>query len=203
MKSTQIFVCPDNSVPNGAVGTNYTVVCSYFLNRALNTINTGNVQPRSIATLNAPASTVLLGEVYQGCMNGMTSPASPQPLDIYSPAGDGNFQANSSAGYRTGVMGNRGTFANSTFTDAAHTEGSNFLACDGHAKWAHAAAVSSGAANAAIAPLPTDYQGQQNACVRRRNQQHEGRCRKNFRPHLQPELITMSAKRRTIFTATP
>ncbi len=166
VKSIQVFLCPDD-IDTAAVGPNYTVVCSYFLNRALNTKNTGQVQPRNIATLNAPALTVLLGEVYKGQMNGLTSPCPSciQYQDVYAPTGDGNYTPNHAFGYRTGVMGNRGVFANApanTYTDAAHSDGSNFLACDGHAKWARSSAVSSGAANALVAPLPTDWQGKQN-----------------------------------------
>ena len=141
VKSVQIYVCPSDATPSANVNS-VVFQCSYFMNRALNTTSTGAVSPKSLPTLNASSLTVYAGEVYKGIMTGNTT---SYPTDTYSPRADGNYQPNSTDGYRTGVMGNRGTFQNGlTYTETAHFDGSNFLACDGHVKWFKPSAISSG-----------------------------------------------------------
>ena len=163
VKSTQIFVCPSDTDKNPSINGKNILQCSYFVNRNLSTQNNSLVSLRSLASMNAPALTIYAGEVYKGAMNDVDS-TKPQS-DYLSPLGDGyqnviNGYAN---GYRTGLMGNRAFY--SALPDLpAHSDGSNFLACDGHAKWLKGSAVSNGSCDPTLGrPAPTDYQGQGNA----------------------------------------
>ena len=160
VRSIQVYVCPDDINPSVFVTDGAgQFVCSYFVNRSVNTDSTGTiVKPINVASMPATSLTVLAAEVYQGRMSGF--PTNPSG-DTRSSEGDGNYLPQYGGGYWTGLMGNRTAFAN--FTNPApgtiHFNGSNFLCVDGHVKWEQGSAVSSGYA----APAPSDYQGQTNS----------------------------------------
>ena len=113
-----------------------------------------------ISQLNAPANTVLLAEVvgatadvtdpqedgwnYTGANKSESHSGGVQGGENWNTAGGGT-----TAGFllATGYMGGRGTSMNSVGFAAPtgrHTDGSNFLLCDGHVKWLRGTAVSDG-----------------------------------------------------------
>ena len=170
VKSTGVFVCPDDS---GGISP----VVSYGYN-SNNTILNGApyaTSPPSVPTgaslsqYAAPAKTVLLYEVTGN--SGATSPAyditanqfttgtpliadihlqgNPQYPTGYSPAGFGVAHAVDGLGanlkYATGPMLNYPAAASGTYTSTGrHGDGSNFLLCDGHVKWLRGSQVSDG-----------------------------------------------------------
>ena len=112
---------------------------------------------------NAPASTVLLCEVTNGAGQ-ITAPVENAPnAGKYSPAtqgcsvvdGDANDEK-LTTGYLGGVFASAPAGSPGSQNAAAtglHTDGSNFILCDGHAKWLRGSAVSPGASPAVS---PTD-----------------------------------------------
>jgi len=159
VKSTGVYKCPDDST--GVNG--HAQPASYALNQNLR----GGGPGGSLASQQAPASTVLLCEV-QGATSLFSQDAAEgtgSGATALSPAVDGldnnttgapadminatsGMDANSGIfKYATGVMGGR-TAANlaNNFTgqNGIHTDGSNFLAADGHVKWLRPVFVSSG-----------------------------------------------------------
>ena len=149
IKSAQVYVCPDDSTPavpsNGDTGQ---LVCSYAINADTNAPNS-TLKPVPWSGFNSPSLTVAFYEVYGGHVaksNGTVS-----PTETNSPAGYG-YNGDSSSGYcgynggdaghcgqAVGPMGER---AASGFEQARHTNGANFLACDGHVKWLRGEKVS-------------------------------------------------------------
>ena len=149
VKSNGAYACPDDST-----NTTYGVT-SYVYNQ--------NLPTSSDAALAAPASTV---EMFEG----VTSPGSGSgedpsqtftniTTDCYMSSNDpehdtgpnpggGDYYFGGGAGQHdpaSGIMGGR---QNNTIPER-HTGGSNYLAADGHAKWAHPEAVSDGFSPAA------------------------------------------------------
>jgi len=134
IKSTQIFQCPDD--PNAATNTK---AVSYAYNGDMADSNIGVTVPLfKLSLLNAPASTILLFEV-----TGVTADVT-NPANDYSPAGNGGLWRWSS--YDTGEMGQpaHNNSIDVTYSTGRHTNGSNYLLADGHAKWLRGAAVSAG-----------------------------------------------------------
>ncbi len=157
-KSTEIFQCPDDY---SNFGDGVTIV-SYSINVNLGTLatsNNGNTPqdwnngPVSVALakVNAPASTVMFSEcggagfgtpdltdgnlnysVYQnGVISQWEGPYETGPMrGVFTDAGysGGTAQDNLDAVFPTG----------------RHTDGSNFILADGHAKWLKGSAVSAG-----------------------------------------------------------
>jgi len=132
VKSNGAYVCPDDE--------NFTTkfgVTSYAEN--------SNLVAAADASLAAPASTVVL---FEALGNPINSGQGEDPsetlagvqdcfLSSYDPAQSGWYFQN---GNPTGIMGGR---AANTVPER-HTNGSNFLSADGHAKWATPTNVSSG-----------------------------------------------------------
>ncbi len=156
VKSTGVYKCPDDST--GINGN--AQPASYALNQNMR----GGGPGGALAAQQAPASTVLLCEV-QGATSLFSQDASEGFGPALSPAVDGldtNTTAvnadmiNSTSGfdgnpgtfkYATGVMGGRtatNPANNYTGQTGIHTDGSNFLAADGHVKWLRPVAISSG-----------------------------------------------------------
>jgi prepilin-type N-terminal cleavage/methylation domain-containing protein/prepilin-type processing-associated H-X9-DG protein len=162
-KSPQLFKCPDDSTAQ--TGNNPVL---YPVSYAL---NTNLAQTPALASMNAPASTVMLVEV-----EGIASPINlvdegtiANGVTTISPAADGTpnhiyATVNSAAGsttarYYSGVMyGQNATVGTGGTYNAAtglHTDGANYLAGDGHVKWLRSSVVSAGA----NATNPTNNQG--------------------------------------------
>jgi prepilin-type N-terminal cleavage/methylation domain-containing protein/prepilin-type processing-associated H-X9-DG protein len=167
-KSAGVYTCPDDSTA-ATTGSNppYAPV-SYAYNENLGMSLNDPLLADAANTLSAcqaPASTVLLFEV-QGYEGQIT-----YPLEAGSPTGNGGqamagrylpFGTAGTAGaaaryFETGVMGGRTAMAANCKNAGIHTDGSNFLAIDGHVKWLRGAAVSGGA-------TPTGPNCAQDAC---------------------------------------
>jgi prepilin-type N-terminal cleavage/methylation domain-containing protein/prepilin-type processing-associated H-X9-DG protein len=181
VKSTGVFKCPDDSTGVGATTNGYTAQpVSYAFNENLH----GGGSAGSLSSQQSPASTVMLTEdqnvasffsasADDGYSVGITGtvPLSPavDGLDTLSTTTSGNpadFVANNqgaAAGmkYATGILGSVNPTSQSTdYTGATgiHTDGSNYLAADGHVKWYRGAAISPGT----TAATGTDAQGNTN-----------------------------------------
>jgi prepilin-type N-terminal cleavage/methylation domain-containing protein/prepilin-type processing-associated H-X9-DG protein len=142
IKNGGLFKCPsdDTEVPTGAPNN---VVISYAMN--------ANLAGITDADLTKPAMTCGLIEVEgnDGFVRDST------PLDNRAPAASGPVVATGgSAGglargkYRTGPIGfpaRASGLGVPRYGEARHSEGSNFLCADGHAKWARGQTVSTGA----------------------------------------------------------
>ncbi len=140
VNNVNIYSCPDDTTTTADPSLTR---CSYAFNQNF-VYNFGALKPISLTYMNATALTVILTEVCNGGMKPSTGD--------YSPIGDGynhptNSDSNPLGWYRTGLMGNRAAFflasASADFTPR-HSDGSNFVAADGHAKWLPGSRVSSG-----------------------------------------------------------
>ncbi|HEY3332214.1 MAG TPA: DUF1559 domain-containing protein [Capsulimonadaceae bacterium] len=144
LKAQAIFVCPSDPTPPV---TNYSVM-SYEYNQLLDSKYGNNPGTTSLSKLTAPANIVCLYEV-QGAQIAWfqaapTSDAS-SPAQIGYP---GYYAGSSSIKYATGNMGSPFTSTNYYTATPVHTEGSNWLAADGHVKWLRGEKVSNGGAAA-------------------------------------------------------
>ena len=161
VKSTGAFQCPDDSSvpPTGAGGVSYKV--SYAGNLNFMRTDPGNpaTDPHSgqaLASLSAPAKTVMLCEV-SGLYGNILD---PQENNGVNGVTSGVTNGGGGNGYpggllQTGLLGGRGDtgdilkggnhdqgFAALT---GRHTDGSNWLMTDCHAKWLRGSQVSDGA----------------------------------------------------------
>ena len=137
VKSTDVFHCPDDpTAVNAATG----VPISYAMNFSL--IYNGV----SLARQAAPASTVLVCEVQgqnfkpSNGFEGDISPTATMDSDFWGgklPNGSGQYATGSSPGKPITTISQK----------TVHTEGSNFLACDGHVKWLRPSQISGGKDN--------------------------------------------------------
>lgn len=173
-KSTGLYKCPDDS--QSVIYGDYQPV-SYAFNQNI----AGAGQYGALGAQNAPASTVLLCEVTganaeialnaaEGAgtfvspgVNGLdvtTTTAAPGPNDIINnnDGTDGITDPNRGiTKYATGPMGGvppTNQAQNFTGATGRHSDGSNFLAEDGHVKWLRGSAVSPGG----VAAKTTDGQ---------------------------------------------
>jgi len=154
-KSTGIAKCPDDpTTPYALPGY---AVDSYAINSNFSMNSTDYSETTtSIAQLNAPASTVMLYEITGSCGN------ITQPYESDSASGSGIAYP----GFGPNWL-NAGLAASPSNPDVAlkrHTDGSNYLAADGHVKWLRPEKVSIGAINYFNAQYPevvaTDNLGQ-------------------------------------------
>ncbi len=161
-KSTGVYKCPDDpTASNGNLVPN-----SYAMNQ--NIYGGGNYG--ALAAQNAPASTILLCEVQSNVANltvatndenAVAAPAATSlsaavdglavttaaPADVINLSNGTYSPATSATKYATGFMGGFTPASNLTYftsTTGVHTDGSNFLAEDGHVKWLRGAGVSPG-----------------------------------------------------------
>lgn len=164
VKSPGVYGCPDDpTAPTSGLyklsySANTNIVASG--DTFMSATHQWTASP-NLSQHNAPANTVLLFEV-QG--NG-SSPCGSVGVDVTSPteeasgngtgsnAGFGNTKPISacvSAVYATGNIGGYMLTNQSGSATGIHTDGANYLACDGHVKWLRPSAVSGGetAANA-------------------------------------------------------
>jgi len=133
VKSKGVFKCPDDTLGGSNI--------SYAYNNDLVWTNNGYTWGgANLAGFTAPAKTVLLFE----CSN--TRTVDPSQFEQSDPVGNGSSNLYSALILRTGWLG----AGNNTYTSGEaigtsdgnygaatglHTDGSNFLLCDGHAKW--------------------------------------------------------------------
>jgi len=151
VKSTALYHCPDD--PTSPSGTNVPV--SYAINDSLIGDQNGGSGAK-LAALNAPSSTVALFEIqgYTGEVTVVSTLGPPAIID-QSPGGTADTQYWNNAGVgRPGggnglyAIGNPpGQSLSLISSKTVHTNGSNFLAADGHVKWLVPGAISGGKDN--------------------------------------------------------
>ena len=137
-KSLALFKCPDDSVPDNTANNPPLHVLSFALNQ--NSTN-GN----TLASFNAPANTVLVCE-----MTGQNIDYTNTVPFVTDAPGSGVTQTFGIKGWGVNPLatGPMGLLNISGWpTPARHTDGSNFLAADGHVKWLKGVAVSPGLTN--------------------------------------------------------
>ncbi len=159
-KSTGVYKCPDDSTSNDPYNG---VPISYAFNQNLY----GGGTTGTLSSLNAAASTVLLCEVQKdtttvtatdneengvagagyrsASVDGLDANLTTAPTDLI-PFKDGTYSYLPVV-YATGPMGGvppASQSAHYTGATGIHTDGSNFLAADGHVKWLRGVAVSPG-----------------------------------------------------------
>ena len=166
VKSTGVYKCPDDGTSTGASTNGYQAQpVSYAFNKNLR----GGGSAGTLSAEQSPASTVLLTED-QNVASYFTTGGDDGYYEVgntatsLSPAVDGldkagtdtlavpaDFVANNQGmsnnmKYATGAMGNYPENSTTDFTGLTgiHTDGSNFLAADGHVKWYRGAAISPG-----------------------------------------------------------
>jgi prepilin-type N-terminal cleavage/methylation domain-containing protein/prepilin-type processing-associated H-X9-DG protein len=160
VKSNAVFICPDD-VPN--------VGGSYCLNANLATATNAGVAPpkgTNIAAFTAPSQTVLLCEVVTstGWLPSTeltaTLPYGASPAGVgngasYDPGGANVIENGGTMQYATGYMHASYATAHNKFQapTGRHTNGSNFLMADTHAKWLPGIRVAAGYNNVTS---PTD-----------------------------------------------
>jgi prepilin-type N-terminal cleavage/methylation domain-containing protein/prepilin-type processing-associated H-X9-DG protein len=153
VKSTGAFVCPDDTYPNGGVSYAYNSTLTWGCGAGGYKYNPICVP--KMAILDGPSKTVLLCEASD--VRGTNPSYTPdQNWNDPSTAGISGWQ--SAACLNTGYLGDdSGTFSNLKIGDNGwgngdcvsanlgyHTNGSNFLMCDGHVKWLRGDKVSPG-----------------------------------------------------------
>jgi len=184
-KSSGLYKCPDDSTANDPY---QGVPISYAFNENL----AGGGTTGTLAAMNSSASTVLLCEVQQdttvvnspdneelsgvypigsnpnyvsAATDGLDSNLNPSnaPDDLINEK-DGSYNFRNTV-YATGPMGgiNPASPSHYTGTTGIHSDGSNFLAADGHVKWLRGSAVSPGVAASAANVAQAADTGNKNA----------------------------------------
>jgi len=149
LKSPSVYKCPDDpTVYNPGSGVWQDV--SYAMNDSLlgdgNRNSSGVAGVASLSEMAAPSSTVMLCEAFGATMNINNATAT---TDYSSGATmDSNFWGGCPSGctsyYATGNPPGQKLVMLSYALTGIHTNGSNYLACDGHVKWLRSAAISPG-----------------------------------------------------------
>jgi prepilin-type processing-associated H-X9-DG protein len=159
IKNMQIFRCPDdssNSVVSYAINADLVIYNNYP--------NAPSAEP--LAAMTSPATTVQLSEVannYFATIGWYTAELVSQGADYGSPGGNGFYAVgictpnNWTCQYATGYPQNATlpySAAEFVGTTGRHSNGANYVCCDGHAKWLQPGAVSAGGNNYASWGLP-------------------------------------------------
>ena len=159
VKSTGVFMCPDDSSSNQCVSYAYNENIPYgAVSPSYNP-----AAPMVVAKFNAPTKTVLLFEVSHvsatGPMNITVQETGSTSAGYWSPVSNGTsiyctvnqfFLAHIETGFMAGrgadgmTDPSGGSLTGYINPTARHTDGSNFLLADGHVKWLRGDAVSTG-----------------------------------------------------------
>jgi prepilin-type N-terminal cleavage/methylation domain-containing protein/prepilin-type processing-associated H-X9-DG protein len=146
VKSTGVFKCPDD--PTTATAPNVPVSYAYnwsLMNSVQTTGNYNGPYPgaQTLSALHAPSSTVLLfecqGEQFNptATASNDTSPSGPMDPQFWN-----GYFGNGSGLYATGSDPLKTVHVIST--GPVHTDGANYLACDGHVKYLRPSRISGG-----------------------------------------------------------
>jgi len=161
VKNVGVYHCPsDQSYPY------YPYVVSYAFNVCLDPTNGGYFNTSSLSSLTSRAATVLLDEIAY-CGANVTLPTSMG--QDWTESTDGNDTKDDFLNWAlqtTGPLGGLPYNSAITTQTGRHTDGSNFLMADGHAKWLRGSAVSPGGvpwANTVAGATPA-AECQQGAC---------------------------------------
>jgi prepilin-type N-terminal cleavage/methylation domain-containing protein/prepilin-type processing-associated H-X9-DG protein len=167
VKSTAVFKCPDDSTtlpPGNSYTISYAANFNFLRTDTTNDPNDPHTG-QNLASLSSPAKTVFICET-QGAYAPLLDPTENNGNggvnNVVSPTTNGNYNGTVYAfnGYgqggrmATGCLGGLNCsayLANSTnfyegFTGVTgiHTDGSNYMMCDGHVKWLRGSQVSGG-----------------------------------------------------------
>ena len=161
VKSTGVYACPDDSTSPTKAGLSklsYAGNANILGSGDANAPVPGFVPTPGLAQQNGPASTVLLFEIQGNTSNNtdigvpITTTTGPTVTENNSgigigSAGWGGGKPQTDYGHAIYATGNIGgyTLVSVNGTTGIHSDGSNYLACDGHAKWMRGAGVSGGA----------------------------------------------------------
>ena len=180
VKSTGVYACPDDSTTSGT-GNRVSYASNVNLFGSGNGIANdpaqgvglgGNAVYPNLSQLGGPANTVMLFEIQgnnDGSLNGPVLTAT-NPYELTSGSGNGSNGGASNlqpatgfnhANYATGNIGGYNLTLTSSKT-GVHTDGSNYLATDGHVKWLRGVAVSGGGAAPSAASPEVHNQATQN-----------------------------------------
>ena len=155
VKSTGVYKCPDDSTGINTTTVNGVTVTQVPVSYGMNVDLTPRIGGQALSSQAAPAQTVLLFE-FVGDQTDVTNPNEDTDAVGWGMDSGGNgflsaSNANLTTGYATGDMGQPANMnnANNANGDAGqhtgrHTDGSNFLFCDGHVKWLRPVAISPG-----------------------------------------------------------
>jgi prepilin-type N-terminal cleavage/methylation domain-containing protein/prepilin-type processing-associated H-X9-DG protein len=166
LKSVGVYKCPDDStVYNPGSGIWQDVFCAMndsLLGDGNRDASGNNPQPTPLAKLNAPASTVMLCEVFGATMD--INNASVNTDFSTGATMDSRFWGGCptycTGYYATGNPPGQSLVMAKGITTGVHTDGSNYLACDGHVKWLRAARIAGGK----DAKSATDAQNNNGSC---------------------------------------
>jgi len=159
VKSSAAYKCPDDPTPGNVGGS-----ISYMMNSNLAPTQwngTANqILPIRVSNFSAPAKTVIL---FEGAYCEFTDVTATNPPEGSSSTGNGLSRPINHGVYETGVLGNitdpgiyysgnqAGNWYGPTYYYnnklGRHSNGSNFLFDDGHAKWAPGVNISAGTDN--------------------------------------------------------
>ncbi len=160
VKSTGVYKCPDDSTGVVTTTVNGTTVTQVPVSYGMNINLTPRIGGQALSMQAAPSQTVMLFE-YVGDQADVTNPLEATDANGWGmdSGGDGfrhdifsyNGTTSATSGYATGDMGQPAN-ANNTANNngdagqhtGRHTDGSNFLFCDGHVKWLRPVAISPG-----------------------------------------------------------
>jgi len=146
-KSTGLYKCPDDS---GAVtGAAVPISYAYNANVPLDAPGAQGFAASALSALNASASTVLLCETVSNVpadvANTVTGEVNSPATDGEDFINDGVFPGSGKARLDTGYIGGKvGAAAQFNKPTGRHSDGSNYLAADGHVKWLRGSAISGG-----------------------------------------------------------
>ena len=157
VKSTGVYKCPDDSTGVATTTTNGVTVTQVPVSYGMNVNLTPFIGDQALARQSAPSQTVLLFE-YVGNQTDVTNPNEITDPDGWGMDSGGDGFRHGAGSYATGDMGQPANMNNTNNANGdggqhtgRHTDGSNFLFCDGHVKWLRPVAVSPGS----VADNPT------------------------------------------------
>ncbi len=159
VKSAGVFHCPDDATSTSSNNGNTFVPVSYAANLNLTRRDISG-QGQAISVLSSPSMTVILSEC-QGIIGNVTSPTETgssvvSAVDNGAPSGSlypfaggysqgGNVDTGCLGGLNCAPYVLDGPYQEGFESlTGRHTAGSNYLLCDGHAKWLRGASVSGG-----------------------------------------------------------
>jgi prepilin-type N-terminal cleavage/methylation domain-containing protein/prepilin-type processing-associated H-X9-DG protein len=149
LKSIGVYRCPDDpTVYNPGSGIWQDV--SYSINDSLlgdgNLAAVGHDQPTALSQLSAPASTVMLCEAFGATMdiNNATTTTDYSTASTMDSNFWGGCPMSCYAQYATATPPGQTLTLLSYANTGIHTNGSNYLAADGHVKWLPASRISPG-----------------------------------------------------------
>ena len=135
-KSTGLYKCPDDST----AATAPAVPVSYVYNSDITLENNVGGVSSAISQFSSPASTVLLCEGVTDVAD-IANTTTPEASSMVSDGADFANPGLLATGY---ISGYTASTVFGTQKTGRHTDGSNYLAADGHVKWLRGSAISGG-----------------------------------------------------------